>query len=314
MELPSELQWRGLTALPEKKENYAQDLYFREAWPEFVEVLSELAPQRISPIAFLCAKPDAVVGRRLLPMLDFVVDHGFMPIATAPFCFTRHSMREIWRYDWHVYPADRLLFSTFWYTSVETLVFVLEDRRWDGVPGSVRLSELKGSAALATRHPGDLRSTLHTPNSVLNFVHIPDEPADIVRELGILFERPRRLGLLEAIEERRGVGAMTEVVAYIRQLEARCPPHDLDVMRSLHRLHAASCLSSADQSRLQKMIVAGRRMRWTDLCELIDVERASRWDVITVASHLIPLERTVGSGLLPQSTLAHWAGSLASDV
>lgn len=53
-------------------------------------------------------------------------------------------------------------------------------------PLSVRLTEQKGAAKETLRSKYHLRSILKPLNIILNYVHTADEPADVIREIGIL--------------------------------------------------------------------------------------------------------------------------------
>lgn len=306
---PNESQWNRLTAVPEKRRAYEEDLHFREAWSEWLEMCDGEPSPVLGSVALLCAKPDAVVGRRLAPMLRYAVSRGFAPFGAVEFALTRHSMREVWRHDWHVYPVDRLAYCTAWYTSAATIGFLLRDERpRPHVPASVRLSELKGNAIAAKRKEGELRSELRPPNSVLNFVHVPDEPADILRELGILFERRERLAIMRLIRDEQARDGSVEAQMAIAALEGRYATHDLDFSAALERMVRASVLSELDAQRLMQLIREGVKLSWDELCAFADPGSpgVDRWDFISVASELIPLERDGTAGLLPGVSAADW--------
>lgn len=301
--------WCRLTSEPEKQAEFANDFYFRECWPDFLEVWGVDPHLRLQSVALLCAKTDAVVARRLRPMLQYAVERGFRPIGVERTEFSRHSMREIWRYDWHVYPVDRLDFSTLWFSACPTLTFILRDiQPIPGIPASVRLSDLKGGPVLALRRPGDMRSVLAPPNRILNFVHIPDEPADIVRELGILFERTRRTRLLSRLAADFEVDRSDQILAAIEAIEAEVPPHDLDVQASLRRLQAAGATTECGTKRLAAALKDEEKLGWDQILDLVDIRcpRTDRWDVICLASWLIQPERPSVAGLLPAGNLQAW--------
>jgi hypothetical protein len=298
-----------LSASAEKRAAFAHDLYFRECWFDLQRASGARALGMLESIAILCAKPDAVVSRRLGPMLDYTREHGFVPVAVAPCQFTRHSMREIWRYDWHAYPADRLAFSSVLYSACDTLLFALQDiRRERTVPASVRLSDLKGDALAHRRKPGDLRSVLDPPGRFLNFVHIPDEPADIVRELGILFDIGQRRALLEEIMCHLGHDRRQHAYAAARQLEGRVEAHDLDVHKAFERIRTLPGARADAMARLAHALETGAKLGWDELCALQPPDAAGlrRWDFICLASALIAPEREVDGPLLPAADKAGW--------
>lgn len=311
---PSDEEWAALTVVPAKRAAYADDLYFREAWADARAVFGADAARALQGVAMLNAKPDAVVGRRLGRTLDFLTENGFVPTVTTTFEYTRHSIREIWRYDWNVYPVDRLLVSTFWYTTGVVPLFLLREKaRASNLPATVRLSDLKGLADPSQRGDRHLRTALRPPNRILNFVHIADEPADVVREMGILVERPERLRLCRELacgfrEQSDGTDAAWAVVA---DLENRFPAHDLDLRGALERLESWSPEAAA---QMCSHLSCGRTLRWDELCGLVDPtdDRVERWDFIVLATSTLRPERPVPAAIMPPVRLEDWAARGAS--
>ena len=124
-EMPTTItEWNRLTVLPEKREAFSRDIYFRECWADLVGIYGNSVRDKLGRWAILIFKPDSVVGRRMLPTVDFVRRHGFVPIAAKEIEFTRHSMREVWRYNWHFATIDRIALSTLIYCATRTLMLV----------------------------------------------------------------------------------------------------------------------------------------------------------------------------------------------
>ena len=68
--------------------------------------------------------------------------------------------------------------------SADSLLVVVEDpNRTVAVPQSVRLWGFNGSAFAAEPQPHHLRTHLGINDRFFGYVHLPDEPADVVREL-----------------------------------------------------------------------------------------------------------------------------------
>jgi nucleoside diphosphate kinase len=308
---PDTSEWARLTVVPQKQKIYARDLYFRECWADMANIFGADVPATLAPIAMMNVKPDAVVGRRMTAVLDFVLDHGYRVIAARTVGLTRASMREVWRYDWDVYPVDRLAFSTIWYTSADVLLLILEDRSASAVPATARLSDSKGNALPEKRAPEHMRTLLRPPNRILNFVHVAEEPADIVRELGIWFDRPERRALLAEIAAHRGADRRDVARAAIAELEARYPTHDLDFAASLARLERASPALASAVHRLRDRIRDVRQLSWSELTSMIDPAdpNVNRWDFITVASNVIPYEREIDSPAVPAADASKWVAA-----
>ncbi|MFB9924788.1 nucleoside-diphosphate kinase [Amycolatopsis halotolerans] len=308
--MPTAEEWRQLSVVPEKREVYGCDLYFRECWADVLSVFGGDATGVLDGLAMLVVKPDAVVGRRLGPVMEYLADNGFVPVATTRLRYTRHSMREVWRYDWHIYTVDRLQLCTFYYLTNDVLLFLARDvRPAAGLPATVRLCELKGVGDPAQRKPHHLRTKLNPPNRILNFVHVGDEPADIVRELAIFLDRPERLRFLEELRAHLAEDRTAQARAEIAAIEADCPAHDLDIDATLDRLALMTRESAV--ARLRELVAGGERITWDELAELVPFEKADRWDVIVTASFVVHNERPVPHALLPPVSPEAWTAQSA---
>lgn len=304
--LPDERAWRALSVLPRKRRDYAEDLHFRECWWDLHEMHGAGAAAALHPVALLSFKPDAVVSRRTATALDLVVAHGFVPVAVGETRLDRNAMRALWRWNWNRFRVDRLRLCTHHFAATGTLVVLL---RWprpdDALPAAVRLANLKGGHNPATRPATSLRSSMGSTNRLFTFVHTADEPADIVRELAVFFDRDERCRLLAAAT---GVGPVGDLrlAERIRALEAAHPEHDLDPDRALARLSARPGGAAA----LQAAVATGRRLDWERIVALagpVDLDDpAVLWDLLSVAGELLLMERHEAQDLLPTPTVQDW--------
>jgi hypothetical protein len=303
-QIPDQQEWTRLTVSKRKRDMFVEDLYFRECWADVTDVFGAVRPSQLNALALLTFKCDGVAGRRMRPTLEMVERNGFRPVGVCEFRHSRHSMRELWRYDWHVYPADRLNLMTLMHEATSTLLLLLADMRYDGVvPASARLADLKGPSDPAKLEPTQLRAILRPPNRVINFIHVADEPADVVRELGILIDAAARRSLLTTVRDGRGRSVMDEVLRLAGQLEAINPPSDFDLDRALGRLAPA-----ADVSALRRAIEPGTPLSWEQLVAIADPAspHVDLWDFVRVATEVLPAERESCGGLAPATSSAEW--------
>jgi hypothetical protein len=180
-----------------------------------------------------------------------------------------------------------------------------------GVPASVRLADFKGSSDPAKVQPGQLRALLRPPNRVINFIHVADEPADVIRELGILLDRPQRRGLLAQVLAQVREGSRTDAMAEVRRnvsrLEQEYPASDFDLEHALERLKPALA-SAADLAELRRAVTSGPPLTWERLTAIMDPRspRVGLWDFIRVATDALPAERDSCGGLIAAVTAADW--------
>ncbi|MEV5873790.1 hypothetical protein AB0L75_06055 [Streptomyces sp. NPDC052101] len=325
--------WRSLTVSPTKSELFTEDLYFRECWSDAVDVLgaphgaaagtadggpapwadgARAAADALAPLGLLSFKCDGMAARRAERTLRYLADQGFSVLASAPIRHNRHSMRELWRYNWHVYTTDRLALMTLMHSVTDSLLLIVRDERPEpAVPGSVRLADLKGSADPEARGPEHLRTVLDPPNKIINFVHVADEPADLVREIGIFLDRPRRRALLAEVRKADARAATRRAAAEVARLQDRIPASDFDLEAALKRIEP---LTTPDAlGRLHHAASGGTRLSWDELGTLLDPAdpAVDVWDFVRIATEVLDADRPASADLLPPSSATEWRTATA---
>jgi hypothetical protein len=153
-------------------------------------------------------------------------------------------------------------------------------------------------------------------NRLLNFLHTSDEPADLVRELAILFDA----GELRRLLGDLGVaGPSLHDIA--QRLYAEQPPHDLRFDASLDRVRkvAASAGATADQREQLDQLAgpawAPSNRRWRDLLRLVRSMGLpiDRWDLITIGAHLVEPDAVTGRRILGDASCRAWRERAAAD-
>ncbi|MGW7523818.1 hypothetical protein [Streptomyces sp. NPDC054783] len=259
-----------------KADLYAVDQYFREAIWTFGDIVEQMLG-----IAVCMLKPEATAGRRLRPALRVLREAGFHPVDAVRFRHDRLTIREVWRYQFNIASRRRIEAMDVILPSTETVALVLRDERWrpGTVPAAVRLNALKGPAEPSLRKPEHLRHQLGVVSGLFNFTHISDEPADVLRELAVICDEPRRALIRRRILENHD--ARPEVLNIFQEMEDQHPEHDFDLEASWRRLAAApGPLGEAGKRRpgLKEML---------DLTHRTPLDGAHRWDLLTVVTHLL---------------------------
>jgi hypothetical protein len=274
----------SLSVVARKRALFAVDSYFRDSW----EDLCELPPEDIEPIlrhhALLLLKPDAVAGRRLHAGLDWLAERGTV-VAAERVRLDRHAVRAMWQYQWNVASRDRRdLADLLGYDGGESLALFVRMPA-HARPATVRLSEAKGPADPARRRPWQLRHRLGGDNFLLNFVHTADEPADLVREIGVLFDAPARRDLYRRL--LRGADASDAARTAIAVLYDRLPARDLSLAGLVSGLRARS--THAGLTGALSAVDAGLNADWRGLCDLAEKAGAplDAWDRAVVGTHLM---------------------------
>ena len=281
----------GWLADPAKLARYATDIAFREGMFDVAEAWGDGLESLLRRVGFVLLKPESLLTRRVEETLRHLRALEFEPLAWRLVTLDRNVVRGIWRYELAAAPLPTLAAVDVVATSAPCLVVFLRDLEDGPVPAATRLAAIKGSARGREQRPGQLRHLLKSPTLLLNFVHAPDSPADVVRELAVLFGASERAELLAEVEEAangRRAGSLDDAVA---AAAASTPFHRLDLDESFGRLSDAA--ADAPETAAIARVVQGREgatehgllrlIRWLDACEL----PLSRADRGVLAAHLL---------------------------
>jgi nucleoside diphosphate kinase len=276
--------WSQLTKSPEKQRLYRDDLEVRDALADFRAAFGADAESVLRGLAMLMFKPEAVKRGCLGAVLDFLAERELVPIASRLVDLDRGRCLALWRYQWNKATIDRVRLHVLTAAQVPWLAVVVRDAaQGDGVPPAVRLWGLKGPTDPARRHAGHLRTVLGMTNRMLGFVHTSDEPADVLREHGVLLDEHERAAWLRelgsSLEADRGADVRRAAAA----LEARTERHSVDLAEVAERLRGGP------RGELGAAALAGERHALADVVAAFGEPRtdAERWDLITLASGLI---------------------------
>ncbi|MEU1470982.1 hypothetical protein ABZ434_22465 [Streptomyces sp. NPDC005761] len=280
-----------LSRVDRKREIYAGDPYYRDAWDDVSAVLGTgpAVADALHAVAPLVLRPDAVAARGGAGLLTAVRDAGFVPVAWSTFRFDRHTTREVWRYQLNIATRERIDVMDLIMPAGESLYVLLRDTRKTGIPATTRLSGLKGPSRPEDRETHHLRRIAGAAQaSVLTYVHVSDEPADIVRELGIFFDRPERTRLLGALDARQDV--TDQVLAVLAEIEQRTEACDLSWKSALERLSRllADRPDGTELNSMLERVRSGRSRDWRSLLDQADRLglKWRHWDRVAVAAEL----------------------------
>lgn len=290
-----------LTPAPDKAAAYLGDSYVLES----VEQLWRL---RVDPAAFasrhslLLLAPGAIVSRAVEPTLKWLSGSGFRVVDAAAVQLNRHLIRALWRYSWNSVSAERRRLTDLLAGISEALLLVVSGPDGD-LPAPVGLADAAGPGDARQRRPGQLRHQLGQRNPVLDPVHLPDDPADVLRELAVYFPENRRA---EAISRAyTGADSAESARSLADGLYARTPCRSFDttvaldrILRDLDRAGVPAPAdfdagSAADRATiLTRALTAGH-----------DIDS---WSAIVLGADVLPMHVATGIPTLGPVTAADW--------
>jgi len=186
---------RELTTVESKAELYALEATYRETLYELACPCSDDAAigETVRGAGLCLFRPDAIVHGKVAAAAGYLAELGFNLVGTAETEVCRSAIRDVWRYQLDVASGARLRLLDLLFGATPSLVAIYRlNSTAPRIPCSVLLADSKGLANGVNRQGWELRSFLGSPNRIEVYVHCSDEPADVVRDGGILLG-PRKL-------------------------------------------------------------------------------------------------------------------------
>jgi len=304
-----------LSCFPQKLDCYAADDCFLRGWA----ILTQLHRQEILPLERLWAlgsvlfKADTVLRGNGVRGIRFLQDHGYEIRAVREVAFSERRVEQFWHYSLGRLSRERVDLLKRLQTISPSLYLIVESRGEGGcLPCSLRVTELKGQVELARRHTGSLRFAMGDPQSAFfNFVHTADEPSDLIRELGLLFDVTQRRDLiLEVIS-----GSSPDAEGLYKRLTARGRHSDLDFSRAVGRVLgqvvAVEGLSNTEREDLfavtnqlrETGYASWLRLRHSLLAKGIQVDDI---DDMVIAGGLVMIKQKSITQEFPSCEARHW--------
>lgn len=214
-----------LTTVDEKALAYEADRWFREGRDTFAAFIGEVD---VFSLATVTLKAEVVSSRQVAAAISFLEANEFEVAAARIIRFDASNVHQLWMYHWNVATPDRRTLAQDLLSIGSALFLVLVDRSYPRlVPASVRISTLKGSAYPDRRKPDHLRSFLGAQGRMLTFVHTADEPIDVLREVGLLFNANQRRTLVRDAAARGPIDP-DRIARLIASLYDRHPERSMD--------------------------------------------------------------------------------------
>ncbi|MEV7404919.1 nucleoside-diphosphate kinase [Streptomyces sp. NPDC091267] len=305
-----------LTRNPLKARLYSQETYFRESYADLSTRLGGDTAPALLRHALAVVKPDGWALGVAATVLDFFLEHGFEVVDVRPVTFSPAAWRTMWTYQMTQASLDRLMVNDLVIRG-QGVALLLRGPADDPLPAAVRLSDLKGPARAEAQREDCLRRVISQPNRIFSLVHSADEPADLVRELGILFARSQRREMAAAMAGDAPSPSTRDWVGRIRENGLR-PPRTYDRSASLKRVLSTATarltdsplpapVSEALAVAVEALRAGGRTSAAAALDAFADAGvQVSAWDLAAALSEVIEADVPDGSKILENFGVAAW--------
>lgn len=215
--------WNRLTEVTGKGEVFARDLHALEGWAALAgELGEEEAYAFASRTALMWVRPDAFAAGAARRVLAVTGRAGFRPLAALPIRLERCAVRALWAYMCRWATVERLLLLDALAALGPGLLVLWADGT--GGAASSRMTALRGRNDPSRREKGTLRDVAGSPNRALTMLHVADDPADVVRELGVLCSWSERAALTAEAAARLHDGRSADLEDAVRAVEDVLPP------------------------------------------------------------------------------------------
>lgn len=289
------------TRSPDKAEIFARDTWYLEASEQLAERTEDAAAEG-ARTAVLLIKPDGVCAGAAPAAVDWLLEAGYTIHDAAALELGRNDIRALWLHQWNIASAERRGLADVIRSLSPSLVLVLGRDRTDGdIPTSVELTSAKGPTDPTKRVPGELRHALPTDSYLLNFVHTPDEPADVLRELGIYFDTARRAQAFERILSRHDSAATARTLAAELTNKHRKPT--INVENSRIALIARSHRGETTEDTARRLLASPA-----------ELDPLTAWHVLVAGAGSLPMRTPHGDVTLANPGAAAWRTGTAEPL
>lgn len=249
-----------LTRCADKTRIYGYDPFFRDGWDDLRDVYGDKAARAdiLRDTSLVVFRPDAIVSRNIDTIIQAIGEMELSPVAVFPIQYSRLMVREGWRYQLNIATRDRVDVMDMILCPSQSVAVVFRRQEaavQTSAPASVLLSEAKGPSDPLKRLPSHFRSRLGDAQaSVLTFIHISDEPADVVRELGLF------LGQKQRYQALRNLAASYDAAEDLRREIARQyrlqPQVDLSFSGTIAAIRSRASLLPVSKSERDRLLLA----------------------------------------------------------
>lgn len=306
--LPSDKDWRYLSIFGSKKRYFNTETYFRESWFDADSIANNNFLRKLIRSAVVILKPEVFATEKALSIVKLIEQYNFRLKAAYITRLGKFQIREIWRYQYSEATIDRMTLVDHLYSLGDTLFTIFEDTSSDLImPASARLNQLKGASEERLRSQESLRSIIKIPNGVIRLFHISDEPADIIREIGILFDRDERIKIYKDMMAYDRSITEEQLLEIIHNLKTQHIPTSFDALSCWDRI-----LSNPQYKNIPELIELKEKfdkkefVGWDDIYFPLKEVQINIYDILTIASHMIQQDVDNEFQLIDGDALRGW--------
>jgi glycerophosphoryl diester phosphodiesterase len=209
-----------LSVFENKREIYKNEPQYRGAWLDWSHTFGQQAIHQIHRTALILLKPDAILSGRAFQIIKCLLHREFLPRQAFKVRLDRNTCYELARHDWINAARERIELELSLLMLCPLVGIFLEDlSALTGAPAAVRLSSMVEETGVVrgeTAEPGrDLPDERIRASEILS----ADEPIDVIRMCGMLFDTPARRAEFLKLRDQNGTRVKHECGAFWESLQ-----------------------------------------------------------------------------------------------
>jgi len=293
------------TIMEEKRILFSMDCYYKESWEDFARIWDTDCKELMKKVGLVIFKPDAFVSRNVDEILNYICKLGFYPISYMSFRYSRHMIRDFWRYQFNTFTRQCVDILDDIYTFSDSLCVLFYTNKDFEYPTSEILSELKGPSDPLERKSYHIRSKSNVSSRILNSIHTSDEPADVIRDIGVCFNDDERSRLLQMAYDFKNV--KINLKKYINKMYEKITYKNLSYTDSLSKimLEIQKETNFEGKDYIRRYVdreLHIEQVSWTVLKKIIKNKDLyiDLWDLILVISEIIETKYSTVDRIFPE--------------
>ena len=197
------IPWEELHTTIKKRELFSKDLYFELSFEAANFILENNLAKTLKDYTYLMIKPETLILNKTNELISLLKDFDLVY-----YCIKRIShvqISELWKYAWSAASLIRIITNLQFYPQFDCVLLVLHKKCTKNKNACDFLTEIKGSTPLGAYQPHTIRYKLKYINKFMNYIHTPDDVADLLRELGIFFDWDSLIEIFTAIKNKKTI-------------------------------------------------------------------------------------------------------------
>ena len=288
------------SANPIQENNYnyanraiASDPLFRSTYNELKNKLnkSEL-DDFLKNYTYVLIKPDGLASGNFQKIIQVLQDEGFLVKMIKKVKFDKYQSKLMWFYDSFNFPDEFLEISSYLMKDKYSLVVIILDtniNKLECKTAAEHFTSIKGSSVKSKRSVYDIRERIGGSDGLLCFIHSPNSPFDIVRELGILLDNQLSECIKNSINQTDEISQeeLDKILELIKDEQIKFEYHDLEYDKVILRWEKAINKFSAIKKQKFWNIINKKDFVMADLLEINEKYdlHISPWDITVFSAY-----------------------------